>query len=87
MKLANEIGLRKFNSGERQITARKICDAVATEFAKGEPGKPQMYHGNQGPRAAGAIRSVALKGWKFDYPSGTHGINGMDEIAQENMPK
>lgn len=78
VELANAIGLRKWEAGERQITARKICNSVATELAKGEPEEPQKYHGTQGPRAAHAIRSKALAGWKFAYPSGTSGTNGTD---------
>jgi hypothetical protein len=78
VEIANSIALQKWNAGVRQITTRSICDAVAIELAKGEPGSPQRYHGNQGPRAADAIRSVALKGWKFTYPSGTTGISGID---------
>ncbi|WP_229205810.1 hypothetical protein, partial [Duganella sp. Leaf126] len=77
--IANSIALQKWERGERQITARNICDAVAIELAKGEPDYPQQYHGNQGPRAAGAIRNVALKGWKFTFPSGTSGISGIDD--------
>lgn len=77
--IANSIALQKWERGEGQITARNICDAVAIELAKGEPDSPQQYHGNQGPRAAGAIRNVALKGWKFTLPSGTSGISGIDE--------
>lgn len=85
-EIADEIGLKKWRLGERQITARNICNAVATELAKGEPNDAQRYHGSQGPRAADAIRSVALKGWRFICPSGTTGINGTDEIAPEYIP-
>src|SRR5471032_1021825 len=77
--LANEIGGRKWAQKEYGITARNICNAVATELAKGEPGEPQKYHGSQGPRSAGSIRNIALKGWKFIHPTGTSGKNGMDE--------
>lgn len=83
VELANAIGLKKWKDGERQITARNIANAVAVELGEGEPREPQKYHGNQGPRSADAIRSVALKGWKFIYPSGIDGINGMDEITPE----
>jgi hypothetical protein len=79
VEIANSIALQKWQRGERQITARSICDAVAIELARGEPDSPQQYHGNQGPRAAGAIRNVALKGWTFTYPSATSGISGIDE--------
>ena len=72
--IADAIGLEKWNLGIRQITARSICDAVATRL-----GKNQKYCGTQGPRAANAIRSVALKGWKFIQPSGTNGTNGTNE--------
>lgn len=78
VELANAIGLKKWKAGQQQITARNICDSVAIELAKGVPGKPQKYHGAQGPRAAHAIRSTALAGWKFVCPSGTSGTNGTD---------
>jgi hypothetical protein len=78
VEIANSIAFRKWEGGERQITARNICNAVAAELANGEPDSPQKYHGTQGPRAAGAIRSVALKGWKFTQPSGTSGTSGTD---------
>lgn len=83
VELANAIGLTKWMNGERQITARNIANAVAVKLGEGEPREPQKYHGNQGPRSAHAIRSVALKGWKFICPSGIDGINGMDEITPE----
>lgn len=73
--LADEIALKRWNNGEREITARNIAGAVAVELAKGEPGDPQKYHGNRGPREAGTIRTHALSGWKFKYPSGTNGTD------------
>ena len=78
-ELAQTIGLKKFKAGERQITARQICKPVALELEKGEPSEPQKYHGTQGPRVADAVRSVALKGWKFKYPSGINGTNGITD--------
>jgi hypothetical protein len=72
-EIAQDIGLVRWNRGERNITARNICDAVATEL-----GKNQKHHGNQGPRSAGAVRSLALKGWKFPHPNGTNGSDGSD---------
>ena len=87
VEIADAIGRRKWIDGEREITARNICKAVATELAKGEPGNPQKYHGNRGQRAAGSIRNAALRGWKFTVPSGTSGINGTDKTSQENMPQ
>lgn len=72
--IANAIGLEKWNSGIRQISARSICDAVATRL-----GKNQKCWGTQGPRNSNAVRSVALKGWKFIQPGGTNGTNGINE--------
>ncbi|MBA9902667.1 hypothetical protein [Burkholderia cepacia] len=64
-ELAQEIGERKWRSGQRQITARNIDGAVAAEL-----GKDPSCHGKQGPRSASNVRSVALKGWKFFPPDG-----------------
>lgn len=74
--LANKIGLERWNRGVKEITVRNIIKAVAKALAEGEPGDPQKYHGTRGPRAAGSIRTHALKGWKFVEPSGTNGTNG-----------
>lgn len=63
IRLANEIGLKKWNYGERNISARNVSEPVATELAK----NPQWF-GIRGPRDAGSIRSSALKGWKFTRP-------------------
>jgi len=72
IEIANEEGLKRWNYGTSQITARNICNKVATEL-----GKNNKYWGNRGPREGGTIRSVALKGWKFIPPkSGTNGTNG-----------
>lgn len=64
-ELAQEIGERKWHSGWREITARGVCEAVATELAK----DPQ-YHGNRGPRSSNNVRNEALNGWKFAPPLG-----------------
>ena len=75
IKIANLVGNKKWAYGERQITARKICEPVATEL-----GKNERYWGNRGPRDAHAIRNVALKGWKFKPPKGgTNGTSGTKE--------
>lgn len=79
IEIANRIGSEKWARGERQITARNICEAVATELSKGDIDNPQRYHGNQGARAATAVRNAALKGWKFTAPAGTNGTNGTDK--------
>lgn len=62
--LAQAVGETKWRTGIRQVTARNICDAVASELAK-----DAKYHGIQGPRTASNIRNEALKGWKFLPPS------------------
>ena len=72
--IANKIALEKYNRGEREITARNICDAVASEL-----GKDPKNNGTRGPRTAGNIRNVALKGWKFIQRTGINGTNGTAE--------
>ncbi|WP_233862876.1 hypothetical protein [Paraburkholderia adhaesiva] len=62
-ELAQEIGMEKWRAAMREITARGVAGAVATELAK----IPE-YHGKRGPRSADNVRSVALKGWKFSPP-------------------
>lgn len=62
-ELAQAIGEKRWRSGQRQITARNIDEAVADEL-----GKDRNFHGKQGPRSASNVRSVALKGWKFSPP-------------------
>lgn len=61
---AQELGLKKWKEeGVRQITARNICDAVATELAK-DP----TTHGLQGPRSSSNVRVEGLRGWQFKPP-------------------
>jgi len=73
--IANREGKKRWDSGMRQITARNICDKVATELAK-----DSKYDGNRGARIGGTIRNVALKGWKFIPPKGgTNGTSGTKE--------
>ena len=80
--IANREGNKRWACGDRQITARNICDKVATEL-----GKNNKYWGNRGAREGGTIRSVALKGWKFIPPkSGTNGTNGTKEQSTFFMP-
>ncbi len=75
IKIANLVGNKRWACGDRQITARNICDKVATELEKNE-----IYWGSRGPRDAQSIRSVALKGWKFSPPKGgTSGTSGTKE--------
>lgn len=62
-ELAQEFGEAKWARGEREITARNICRAVAKELGK----KPE-FHGNRGPRSESNVRNEALKGWKFSPP-------------------
>jgi hypothetical protein len=73
-RIADEESLKRWESGIREITARNICDTVATKL-----GKDLTTHGNRGPRASGSVRSVALKGWKFNPPTGTNGTSGTNE--------
>ena len=68
---ADREAVTRYARGEREITARNICEAVATELAK-----DSTTHGTRGERASGSIRSVALKGWKFIPPTGTNGTIG-----------
>lgn len=75
LRLAQEIGLRKYRYGERNISGRNVSEQVARELAKNP-----KWHGIRGPREAGSIRSTVLKGWKFIYPeSGTSGMSGTNE--------
>ncbi len=60
-ELADTLGQERWDRGERQITARNICDAVQKELAK-----LKDCHGLQGPRGASDVRNRGLKGWKFD---------------------
>ena len=69
--IADSEALIRYARGEREITARNICDAVATELAK-----DSTTHGTRGERASGTIRNEALKGWKFIPPTGTNGTSG-----------
>ncbi len=74
-KIADREGNKRWASGSHQITARNICNKVATEL-----GKNTKFWGNRGPRDAHAIRNVALKGWKFKPPKGgTNGTSGTKE--------
>lgn len=63
---ANEIGLKKWKSGQRQISARGVSKEVAAEMEKEEN---HRYWGGQGPRSVSNIRNEALKGWKFIPPT------------------
>ena len=72
VEIANQLGLQKWARGEREITGRNICDAVATALEK-----DSKYHGTRGPRAATSVRNALIeKGWNFVPPSGTNGTNG-----------
>jgi hypothetical protein len=62
-KIADKIALERWDAGMQQITARNICDAVATNLAK-----DSKYWGTKGPRTGGNIRKEALEGWKFKPP-------------------
>jgi hypothetical protein len=74
-RLADEIGMKKWSRGERQFSARSICEPVAAELGKGTTNNPTVWWGTQGPRSAGAIRT-ALKGWQFTPPNtGTNGTS------------
>lgn len=61
--IADSEALKRYARGEREITARNICEAVATELAK-----DSTTHGTCGERSSGSIRCQALKGWKFIPP-------------------
>lgn len=69
--IADRIALERYARGEREITARNICEAVATELAK-----DSTTHGTRGERVSGSIRNEALKGWKFIPQTGTNGTSG-----------
>ncbi len=69
--IADKLALERHQRGEREITARNISDAVATELAK-----DSTTHGTRGERSGGNIRNLALKGWKFIPPTGTNGTSG-----------
>lgn len=71
LAITNRLALEKYQRGEREISARNTCGAVAIELAK-DP----TTHGTRGERTAGNIRTVALKGWKFIPPTGTNGTSG-----------
>jgi hypothetical protein len=62
-RITDRIALERWNSGIQQITARNICDAVASNLAKNS-----KYWGTKGPRTGGNIRKEALDGWKFKPP-------------------
>lgn len=61
--IADKIGLEKYRNGIRQITARNICEAVASELELDE-----TTWGKQGPRGADNVRNEGLRGWKFIPP-------------------
>lgn len=77
-EFADAIAQQQFCSGIRKISARDISRPVARRLEQGELGKPDIYSGTQGPRSEGSVRNRALKGWKFTFPSGTSGINGIN---------
>ena len=81
-RLADEIGLKKWNRGERQFSVRSICEPVAAELGKGTTNNPTVWWGTQGQRSADSIRN-ALKGWQFTPPNtGTNGTNGTVRISR-----
>lgn len=61
--IADRIGLEKFRAGIQQITARNICDAVATELSL-----DKTTWGLQGPRSTDNVRNAGLRAWKFTPP-------------------
>jgi len=75
IKIADREDNKRWASGSRQITARNICNKVATEL-----GKNTKFWGNRGERVGDTIRNTALKGWVF-RPSkgGTNGTSGTKE--------
>lgn len=64
-EIADVIGLKRYETGIRQITARNICVDVATELEKDE-----TTWGLQGPRSSSNVRNHGLRGWKFTSPKG-----------------
>ncbi len=64
LKIADEIALRCWRSGTRQISARSIAPLVAKAVEA-----DQRYTGQRGPLDAGTIRTRYLKGWKFKPPT------------------
>lgn len=81
IRLADEIGLKKWELGVQQITQRNICAPVAKELAKN-----RNFWGKKGPRSSHGIRKF-LVGWNFYPPSnenaevsgGANGANGILE--------
>lgn len=76
IKLADRIGQQRWDQGQREITARNICDDVATELAK-----VVSFHGTRGARSASNIRNWGLKGWKFR----PHLVAQLDQMAQPDV--
>jgi hypothetical protein len=77
-KIADEIGLRRWNSGQREITGRNICDAVAVEL-EDDP----STHGIRGPRSPEGVRQALIAiGWKFKSPAKSGGSSGSSGSSQ-----
>lgn len=63
--IADRIAQKRWDGGQREITARNISDAVATEL-----GNDRRSYGQRGPRTGSSVRKDALRGWKFTPPKG-----------------
>jgi hypothetical protein len=61
--IAQEVGLKKYRGGERQISAHNVSEETSIRLAE-DP----STHGKQGPRSADNVRTQGLKGWKFVPP-------------------
>jgi hypothetical protein len=61
--IANRIGLQQWGVGQRNISARNICAAVAAELAM-----DAATHGIQGQRGEDNVRNEGLRGWEFMPP-------------------
>lgn len=58
---ANRIGQERWAKGDRNISARSVCDAVAAELSL----DPTTYSNRKKPREPNSIRIDALSEWEF----------------------
>jgi len=75
IRIADEVALRRQSQGRRDVTAREVCDEVATILEES-----RAHWGKRGPRKAEGVRREALKGWVAPaLASGGSGGNGGNE--------
>jgi hypothetical protein len=72
-KDANDIALKRYNSGQGKFSARSIAPDIETLWRKGEN---ESTWGKGEPRGEGDIRNNGLKGWRFVPPAGKNGKIG-----------